>query len=190
MMDDSSPKFKGKYRIESARLKGWDYAATGYYFVTICTHNRLPNFGEIKQNQMILSPAGEIAAKELEKTPQIRPNAALDAWVVMPNHIHAIIILTGTPYGGTSDIVVETPRRGVSTDDVPTIKPWKPGTLGAILNQYKSICTKRIRLAGCTDFAWQARYYDHIIRDERSLETIRRYILENPLRWESDDYHA
>jgi putative transposase len=111
---------------------------------------------------MVLSSAGEIVAYELENTPIIRPNVSLDTWGVMPNHIHAIIE------------IVETPRRGVSTGDQGTstknqdISRWGAGTLGAIINQYESICTKRIRAMGCTDFAWQSRFYDHIIRNEKS----------------------
>lgn len=100
-------RFKGKYRIPSTRLPGWDYANAGYYFVTIVTHGRIPYFGEIVAGEMHLSPIGDIVANEWVKTPQIRPNVQLDEWVIMPNHLHAILVITGT--------LVETPRRGVST---------------------------------------------------------------------------
>ena len=113
----------------------------------------------------------------LEKIPVIYPTASLDNWVVMPNHIHAIIVI--------HDENVETPHWGVSTT---TKENWKPGTLGAIINQYKSVCTKRIRAMGCDDFAWQARFYDHIIRNERELDNIRSYILGNPIKWAEDEY--
>jgi len=172
-------KFKGKFRIPSNRLKGWDYGMPGFYFVTICTQNKEPWFGEIRGDQMILSPAGEIVTGELEKTPHIRPDIRLEAWVVMPNHIHAIIVVDEIPG-------VETPRRGVSTNK----KNWRPGTLGAIINQYKSICTRRIRAKGWIDFTWQARFYDHIIRDKKSLENIHNYIIENPARWAEDEYFS
>jgi REP element-mobilizing transposase RayT len=170
-------RFQGKYRIPSARLPGWDYASAGYYFVTIVTHGRIPYFGEILAGKMHLSPIGAIVAEEWSKTPQIRPNIQLDEWVIMPNHLHGIIIIT----------TVETPRRGVSTErrGVST-KAWKPNTLGSILNQFKSVCTKRIRLACNPDFGWQPRFHDHIIRDEKSLERIRAYIRYNPLQWSQD----
>jgi len=122
--------YQGKYRISSARLPGWDYASAGYYFVTIVTQGHIPYFGEIVDGKMHLSPIGAIVADEWTKTPQIRPNVQMDEWVIMPNHIHGIINI----------IEVETPRRGVSTT------AWKPNTLGSILNQFKSVCTKRIRL--------------------------------------------
>jgi putative transposase len=206
-MTDSSPKFKGKYRIASNRLKGWDYGAPGYYFVTICTKNQVPWFGEIKGGEMFLSELGMIIEKELETTVQIRPNVSLDAWVVMPNHVHAILIIreenresVETPHLSietphlsvetphlpveTPHLSVETPRWGVSN----TNRNWRPGTLGAIINQYKSKCTKRIHAMGRNDFAWQTRYYDHIIRNEKTLESIRSYILGNPIKWTEDEY--
>ncbi len=193
-MKDLPLKFKNKYRIASDRLQGWDYGTPGYYFVAICTQNQVRWFGEVTGNQIILSAVGEIAQQELEKTPQIRTNVSLEAWVVMPNHIHAIlVILEGSgERAETSCTSVETPRTSVETPQrgVSTIKNWRPGTLGAIINQYKSMCTKRIRSMGCVDFAWQRRYYDHIIQDEKSLENIRTYILENPAKWSEDDYFS
>ena len=101
-------RFKGKYRIPSARLTGWDYASAGWYFVTLVTHVRLPYFGEIVRGEMRLSPIGEIVAEEWQKTAQIRPSVQLDEWVVMPNHIHGILVITvETPMSP-----VETPRAG------------------------------------------------------------------------------
>lgn len=163
-------KFQGKYRIKSTRLPGWDYGSPGYYFVTICTRDRIPFFGDVTAGKMRLSPIGEIAAEEWAKTGEIRPNVVIDEWVVMPNHMHGIIV------------IVDTPRRGPSTGN----PHWKPNTLGAIINQYKSKCTKRIRAAGYVDFGWQRRFYDHIIRDERALHGIRRYIADNPRKWGRD----
>jgi REP element-mobilizing transposase RayT len=93
----------------------------------------------------------------------------LDEWVIMPNHLHGISVIN-EPYN-----VVETPHRGVSTT-------WKSGTLGAIINQFKSEYTKRIRAVG-----WQSRFYDHIIRDDKSLRRIRVYIRNNPPKWTEDE---
>jgi putative transposase len=161
-------KFKDKYRVESTRLPGWDYSQPGWYFVTICTRDRHLFFGDVADGTVCLSPIGEIVAEEWQKTPQIRPNVELDEWVVMPNHVHGIIVITAAA-------AVETPRRGVST-----------GSLGAIVGQIKSVCTKRIWAAGYTDFGWQSRFYDRIIRDEMALARTREYIRNNPLKWERD----
>jgi REP element-mobilizing transposase RayT len=98
----------------------------------------------------------------------------------MPNHIHAIIVIRETP-----GVAVETPHRGVSVKT-----KWRARSLGAIINQFKSICTKRIRASGCMDFAWQRRFYDHIIRNEKELENIGAYILGNPIKWAEDEYFS
>jgi hypothetical protein len=103
--------FKGKYRVESTRLRGWDYASAGWYFVTLCTRNRECVWGEVVNGAVRLSPMGEIVAEEWRKTEQIRANVALDEWVIMPNHVHGIIVIKNNPIVETPH--VETPRRGV-----------------------------------------------------------------------------
>jgi putative transposase len=190
----SSHLFRNKYRIPSARLRGWDYASAGLYFVTICIKNRVPCLADIVEGMVRLSPIGEIVAEEWQKTAQIRTNVIVDAWVVMPNHLHGIIGITPPDGDARRDdgdaprgVIVETPRRGVSTATTAAASAaWKSGSLGAIIGQFKSVCTKRIWAAGFRDFAWQERFYDHIIRDERALNRIRNYIANNPARWESD----
>ena len=169
-------QYKNKYRAETTRLEGWDYTSTGWYFVTICTRDRIPYFGEVRDGEMQLSPIGKILAEEWQKTAQVRPYVSLDEWVIMPNHIHGIIVIH-------SDDTVETSRRDVSTG-VPRLKSR---SLSAIINQIKSVCTKRIRAAGVLNFGWQPRYYDHIIRDNEDLDRIREYIIGNPDKWEDDE---
>ncbi len=192
-------KFKGRYRVETTRLPGWDYAGMGYYFVTLCTEDRLPFFGIVTDGQMILSPMGEIVAREWQRTEQVRDKVALDACVIMPNHVHGIVVIHGgdtakTGHGNN----VETPHRGVSTrrhvsteNPAPETNPTPssrlaPGSLGAIMGQIKSICTKKIWATGRTDFGWQPRFYDRIIRDEETLRKARQYIVDNPSRWSRD----
>jgi putative transposase len=134
IMSVSLQRFKGKYRIASSRLKEWDYGTPGYYFVTICTKNRVSWFGEVITEQMLLSTTGSIVRQFLEKIPDIYPNISIDAWVVMPNHIHAIIAI-GDVHGGQVEapqVDVETPHWGVSTKK----RNWRPGILGVIINQY------------------------------------------------------
>jgi REP element-mobilizing transposase RayT len=170
--------FKGKYRIQSGRLRGWDYSAPGWYFITVCTKDLKCFLGDVVDKQAHLSSVGQIVAEEWQRTERIRPRVKLDEWVVIPNHLHGIIILEET---SDAQVVVETPRRGVST--LPALKS---NSLGSIIGQFKSVCTKRIRTAGVPEFAWQSRFYDHIIRDESSLHEVRQYIANNPLKWELD----
>ncbi|NTW29687.1 MAG: transposase [Candidatus Moranbacteria bacterium] len=168
-----SEKFQDRYRVKSARLPGYDYSQPGAYFVTICTEDHCPWFGDIVEGRMTLSEIGEIVREEIIQTPIIRPNVVLDEWVIMPNHVHVILQILNVSS-------VETPRRGVST--------WKPGTLGSIINQLKSVCTRRIReMHPDSGFAWQSRFHDHIVRNEESLRLIREYIRKNPTQWQFDE---
>ena len=143
---------------------------------------------------MKLSAIGEIVADEWMKTRNIRPNVSLDEWCVMPNHVHGIIVIWGSDSDHSSGqlpfvdweksfSVVETTRL-VSTGHIQKPKPTlQPNSLGSIIGQFKSKCTKRIHDAGFSDFGWQPRFHDHIIRDEEDLERIRQYVLNNPINW-------
>jgi REP element-mobilizing transposase RayT len=189
--------YKNKYRIESARCQNWDYTSNGYYFITICTQNREYFFGDVVADKMQLSPVGKIVAEEWQKTAQIRSYIELDEWAIVPNHLHGIIIiknqppppLVETPRWGVSQQATfhpeETFQRNVSTTNT-TKSRLKPKSLGSIIGQIKTACTKRIWEAGYDDFEWQDRFYDHIIQDDESLHNIRQYIINNPLKWELD----
>ena len=177
--------FKDTYRIESARHPTWNYRSPGWYFVTICTHERIHFFGSIRNGIMGLSEAGCVVAEEWQRTPQVRPYVVLDAWVVMPNHFHGLIGIRSDSPGVSPN--VETPRRGVSTDKTPTLHAH---SLGAIIGQIKSACTKRIRRTGQPDFAWQSRYHDRIVRNKREFHAIRRYIVNNPAQWTQDRLYS
>jgi putative transposase len=125
---------------------------------------------------MLLSPIGKIVEKEWKRLPSIRSQYRIDEWVIMPNHFHAIVIL-------------QDDHSRASRRDAPTKARLKPRSLGAIVNHFKSNCTKRIHAAGFHEFAWQRGYHDHIIRDDGDLRRIRRYIRLNPLKWSLDPYH-
>ena len=202
----SGKKFRGKYRVDSARMKNYDYSRNGAYFITIVTENRENYFGEIVERkdaihgvskQMKLSEMGKIAEKFWHEIPQHFPFVKLDAFVVMPNHVHGIIWIdktitktpdVETPDAGVSSIKIETPKLGVSTTKKRKKNhnpEWKSGTLGVIINQYKRICTIKSR-EKFPYFAWQPRFHDHIIRDETSLNKIREYIILNPELWDRD----
>ncbi|MBI1813236.1 transposase [Candidatus Peregrinibacteria bacterium] len=180
--------FKGKYRNESARLRGWDYRWDGWYFITICTQYRRCWFGDIIDKTMRLSIAGHIVRDELLKTPLIRSSVWLDEWIIMPNHLHAIMVINHD-----NGVGVGTSRRDVPTPvqwDISPMQPMPPrlqsASLGAIVNQCKSICTKRIRAVGYVDFAWQPRFHDSILRTPEAIARVRSYIRQNPRHWEQD----
>jgi putative transposase len=179
-------RFKDKYRIESTRLKGYNYSSPGWYFVTICTKDRVCCLSDVVDAHVHLSPIGDIVKDEWTRTPTIRPNVELDEWVIMPNHIHGIIVIThflqtfDTPEF-RQDVGAETFQRNVST-----ASRLKPNSLSSIIGQIKSICTKRIRAAGLGDFDWQERFFDEIIRSEKALNRIRQYVVNNPANWRND----
>lgn len=174
--------FRNEYRIESSRLKEWDYSTPWWYYITLCTKNFRNWFGEIKNGKMILNDLGRVIEEEWLKTKEIRTNVDLDYYVVMPNHFHGNLII----------LDVETSRWDVSHTQEKGQRPvstqLKPNSLGSIIGQFKSVCTKRIHKLGFTEFQWQQRFYDHIIRNEDDLRRIRIYIQNNPLKWELDEY--
>jgi putative transposase len=166
MPDD--PLFKNRYRVSSARLGSWDYRWAGVYSVTICALGRVRWLGEIREERVYLSTVGEVVAEEWEKIPRRHPRVSLDEWIIMPDHIHGILIFQGNPENGPS----------------PEQPSLLAGSLGAVIGQLKSKATKRIwwnlRLR---DFAWQERFHDTVVRDADALARLRAYIRENPLRW-------
>lgn len=155
----------------SIRLKDYDYGQQGAYFVTICSQERLLFFGEIIETKMQLNEAGEMVQIIWDNLPGRFPQLALDAFVVMPNHVHGILVINS----------VESP------DNTPAPK------LGTIINAFKSITTheyiKGVRENGWKAFPgklWQRNYYDEIIRNEVVLDQIREYIINNPGQWAMD----
>ncbi len=179
-----SAKYKGRYRIESARLKNWDYGWNAAYFVTICTHCREHYFGDIKDGRMHLSEIGQLANKYWLEIPKHFPFVELDAFVVMPNHVHGIITINKP-----------NDERDVETQNFASL-PVEPQNkfgpqsqnLASIIRGFKIGVTKNARKIHA-DFAWQSRYHDHIIRNNASLERIRDYIINNALNWQEDKFY-
>ncbi|PAX57107.1 transposase [Brunnivagina elsteri] len=192
----TKPKFQGKYRIESTRLANHDYTANGWYFVTICIKDCLPYFGQVISGQVKLSEIGEIAQKCWIEIPNHFEHTQIDGYVIMPNHLHGIIIID-KPLSQN----VETLQCNVSTQFntiqqdtqcnitqrqfMSQISP-KSGSLSAIARSYKSAVTRWCRQNNHDNFAWQSRFYEHIIRADGSLDRIREYIINNPLKWDAD----
>ena len=180
-------KETGTSNRRSIRLKGYDYTQAGGYFVTICTHFRECLFGEVSEGKVILNAFGKVVQEEWEKTKQMRQGINLDAFIVMPNHIHGILILEGPPYSAG--------RRG-TMHRAPTPQPEQFGkptvnSIPTILRGIKSSVTLRINTIRGIRLqpVWQRNYYEHVIRNDIDLEEIREYIQNNPLKWLEDENH-
>ena len=170
--------YKNKFRVESSRLKDWDYSTPWWYYVTICTKDMKCWFGEVKNGKMILNDIGKILGEEWLRTSDLRKMVELDYYVIMPNHFHGILIIDGME---NIDEVVET-HSDASLHNVEN-------NLSDIIRGFKGSCTKQIHLSVNSTFKWQSRFYDHIIRNENDLRRIRTYIQNNPLKWEIDEYY-
>lgn len=185
MSADDSALFKSTYRVPSTRLKEWDYSTPGHYFVTICTKDKKEFFGEIVEIEdepgatIRLSPIGTIVEECWKAIPEHNTDVILDDFIIMPNHIHGILVLEERNLE-----FVETPyMASLRTQHDPRnhqASPRKARGLGVIIQQFKRACTHRIHQTGVSDFAWQSRFYDHIVRNEKDLERIQHYIRENP----------
>ncbi len=176
-------------RRRSLRLSGYDYAQAGAYFITICTQSRACLFGEVADGAMRPNGAGEMATRLWHEMPARFSDLEVDAFVVMPNHIHGILVLSdvGAPLVSARGEAIET---GAATRAAPTAPR---ATIGDIVGAFKSLFTVEY-IRGVRDGrwpagnrrVWQRNYYEHVIRDESDLARVRRYIEENPLRWEFD----
>ena len=189
---------KASYRIASNRLKEYDYTTPWWYFVTICTKDNKHHFGKIENHKMNLSNIGNIIQEEWLKTEEVRDFVDLDGYIIMPNHFHGIIIIN--PVETTGSVVLGNdaenknilPKEKMLTQKMTQrviSTTLQPNSLGSIIGQFKSVCTKRIRTKEKENFAWQSNYYDHIIRDQKDLDRIRKYIQQNILKWELDRYY-
>ena len=217
----------------SARIKDWDYSNPGAYFVTVVTKDRQCLFGQIEHDQMTLNDVGNIVAQTWEWLQDQYPYVDLDAFVIMPNDIHGIVLLQDAEDGdritepaqrmkradashrddsnndaacrdtSCRNAACRDASRSVRTDatsaDVDTEgpvanqqaasrlnAPRKP--LGRLIGAFKTVSTKRVnQLAGTPGKTmWQGRFHDHIIRKEESLDALRKYIAENPIKWSED----
>jgi len=185
-----------KHDRRSIRLPNHDYGRPGAYFVTICIHNRVCLFGDVVQGQMRLNPFGRIVRDEWHRIERVRDNVTLDAFVVMPNHVHGVIVITGDADdsdgtgGGNSDRCRDMARR-VPTGPTRRFGKPRPGSLPTIVGAFKSAATRRINRRRNTPGAsvWQRNYYEHVVRGRRDLDRIRRYIRQNPARWHRDRNH-
>lgn len=169
---------------KSTRLRGYDYTQAGAYFITICTHTRECLLGEVVNDEMRPNEYGNIVRFQWNEIPVHFSDVGTASFVVMPNHIHGIIVLTDACRGG-----VTPPNRVTTLDKTGTEPvPLRKRTLGQIVAYFKYQTTKSINQIRSTPGAhvWQRNYYEHVIRNQTDLEEIREYIVNNPLKWDLD----
>lgn len=177
-----------KHHRRSIRLQGYDYTRAGGYFVTIVAYHRVHLFGEIVKGKMIVNKFGRVVMQQWNKLPYRFHNIELGAFVVMPNHVHGIIVINDAGRGTAEDFNdpnEETPRRA------PTEHFGKPipGSIPTIVRSFKSAVSYRINLMrGTREIpVWQRNYHERILRDHHEWDRIHRYIESNPSRWSEDD---
>ncbi|MBI1937782.1 MAG: transposase [Ignavibacteriales bacterium] len=159
--------YQNRYRIESARLKEWDYSNPWWYFVTINTKDHKEYFGNVVNEEMILNDLGTVASKCWQEIPIHFPNTELDYFIILPNHLHGIVIINPLE------------NKNVEAPYMASLRP-----LGYIIGKYKAAAKRWANKNNRSFFAWQSRFYDRIIRNEKELFNIRKYIEQNPLKWE------
>ncbi len=156
------------------RLPDYDYSAPGWYYITVCTYKLHCWFGKIEDGKMQLNKIGKIVEQCWEKTPKHFNRIELDEYIVMPNHVHGIIIINSNDVGNAD-------LRSLQKNDRTKM------LLSKVIHGFKSTVTRKIRKQlNEYAFAWQRSFYDHIIRNEKSLYKIRNYIHNNPIRWYVD----
>lgn len=200
--------FKDKFKIDSNRLRDWDYSSEAIYFITIVSKDRKCIFGSIQNDKMILNENGQIIENELLKSIKIRKNWFFHNWIVMPNHIHLLIeiqnsdevvipshIVEAHSCASTSGIsakiminVVETHSCAPLPENQQESKLLrKSKSISSFIAIFKSVTTKQIN---GIDSIWQANYHDHIVRNYKSFEKIYNYIKSNPISWETDSINS
>jgi putative transposase len=192
-MNIMADKFQNKYRISSARAQWWDYSAIGAYFITICTAEHIHYFGQIHNGKMELSEIGEIAMQCWHEIPNQFLFSKLNAFVIMPNHVHGILVIdrrdainrvfvaTKNNDPNCRDAMNRVSTGGITGENNPMLS----NNLSRIIRWYKGRTTFFVRKTNA-GFAWQTRFWDHIIRDDDEYLRIKNYIETNPEFWYDD----
>ena len=197
-----NPQF---HHRRSIRIKGYDYTQPGGYFVTLVTQERACLFGEVVNSEIHLSPLGQVVGDEWMRLTKRFPNVELDEFVVMPNHLHGIVVLIDPAGRGTGDIGESRATMNHPCAPTRTIERFGapvPGSIPTIIRSYKSSVTQRAQWMGRgtgvnkgseipenfprAPTVWQRNFYEHVIRNEMEWERIRLYIRENPGLWAKD----
>jgi len=187
MAQDAHPKFDpNKRHRKSIRLQGYDYSFAGAYFVTIVTYQRDCLFGKIENGEMLLNDFGIIADECWRAIPEHFPFVELGAHIIMPNHAHGIIVIRADESPTINGMTQYVGARHASPLQTPP-RGTPPHSLGAIVGSFKSAVTKRIGREHNATGIWQRNYYEHIIRNDREMDNIWRYIEANPAQWDADE---
>jgi REP element-mobilizing transposase RayT len=177
----------------SLRLKAYNYSTAGAYFITMCTKNRECLFGQINVGAgpcacppVVMSDAGRMVTNVWRQIPDYYPSIVVDEFVLMPNHIHGIIIIADVGYIESPELPSGRPQ-GVAPTRL---------SLPDVIQRFKNLTTKRyadgVKLSGWQPFdgrLWQRGYYEHVIRNDKELNDVRQYIIDNPLNWTLDEEH-
>lgn len=161
------------------RWQGHDYSENGYYFVTICTKGKECWFGEVADNKMMLNNLGTIVERCLLDLPNHYKNCRIEHYVIMPNHVHAVLFLNNAD--------VETGLKFVVDRHACPLRNMQ--LLPCFVGSFKSAVTKQIHELGHWDFAWQRSFHDRVIRSDKELAEITEYIYNNPVNWKKDKYY-
>jgi putative transposase len=190
----------GRYDRRSIRLKGYDYTRDGAYFVTVCTQSRAHVFGTVVDGEMHTNACGREVANCWSWLAEQYPYVLLDEWIVMPDHIHGIVMITddmntdGPRRGGsrTAQTRTASPAGFVNGPNVGMIHsgsiPPKRKPLGRLIAAFKTVSTRRVNDLRSTPSAtlWQRNYYERVVRGDLSLRQARKYIARNPSLWNPD----
>lgn len=186
-----------RHHRRSIRLPSFDYAGNAAYFLTLCTVDRLPLFGSVVDGEIHLSPVGKLVTCAWQDSPAIRPDLTLDAFVLMPNHLHGIVTFAPeTPSHVGAHRCAPIPADAHYADaqpelhhpPSPRIPTRKPRSLGSFVAQFKATSTRAVNLLRNLEGTpvWQRGFHEHVVRDDRDLARLRAYIAANPSRWPSD----
>jgi putative transposase len=168
--------FKKQYRAETTRLAGWDYGSRGWYFTTLCTKDRECLLGTTVNGKIELSRAGLIAQDKMQQLSEHYSNVSVDRSVIMPNHVHAIIVIEGRHQYSPS-------RQVDGAGPVSTLPLCK---LGDVIGGFKASVSRACRAEGIASFAWQERFHDRVLGSNASVNAVRDYIDHNPENWMED----
>ncbi len=187
MLVDDPTKFIDKYSVNSPRLKNWDYSTPGIYFITICTVHHNKFFGKIIDGQMELSDKGIIVKNCLLAIPMHFPSVQLNSHVIMPNHIHLLLtIKSNLPSVETHhDASLQNKYHNYYFHQLANKSIQ---TIPLVIKQFKSSVARLIN-PKTTFFAWQPRFHDEIIKDDKRFLVLKQYLKNNPKKWEKDEYN-
>jgi putative transposase len=175
------------HQRRSLRLAGYDYRRPGVYYLTICAADRACTFGRMDGGKVRVSSVGKMVAEEWVRSCEVRPEMALDDWVLMPNHLHGIVTITaGAHRHAPLPLGLRWPEGKLPFDSAPLHRPSR--SLGSFVAGFKGAVTRRVIAMKGSQITpvWQRGYYEHVVRDEDDLERVREYIRENPRRWAED----